>query len=240
MQLIAPDILAEARGLSYPFTAIGIVLGALMWVFGWKWHRFWIVFITTVAAGVYGLSQQQALGPKMLAAGLLLAVAAGLLALDLSRFIAFSTTGLGFWLVVHAVVPTFQEPLISFLVGGILGLLLYRWQWMFLSSAIGVLLISHCMLLLIEKISGLQFVAADWAAKNSLGLNISAIVVAVLGLAVQGQLERWRLGKEQRKKNRALAGLSEEEREHIKYMPRRSWFGLWRQRPHVYGGHRSA
>lgn len=239
MQLIAPDILAEARGLSYPFTAIGVVLGALLWVFGWRWHRFWIVFITTVAAGVYGLSQQQALGPKMLAAGLLLAVAAGLLALDLSRFIAFSTTGLGFWLLVHAVVPTFQEPLISFLVGGILGLLLYRWQWMLLSSAIGVLLISHCVLLVVEKISGLQFAAADWAGKNAVGLNIAAVVAALLGLAVQGQLERWRLGKEQRKKNRALAGLSEEEREHIKHMPRRR-FGLWTPRPAPpYRGHRA-
>src|SRR5438876_252431 len=205
MQLIAADILAEARGLSYPFTAIGIVLGALLWVFGWRWHRFWIVFITTVAAGVYGLSQQQALGPRMLAAGLLLAVAAGLLALDLSRFVSFSTSGLAFWLVVHAVVPTFQEPLISFLVGGILGLLLYRWQWMLLSSTIGILLIAHCALLSIEKISGLQFVAADWAAKNALGLNIGAVVAALLGLAVQGQLERWRAGKEQRKKTRALA-----------------------------------
>ena len=239
MQLIAPDILAEARGLSYPFTAIGIVLGALLWAFGWKWHRFWIVFITTVAAGVYGLSQQQALGPRMLAAGLLLAVSAGLLALDLSRFISFSTSGLGFWLVIHAVVPTFQEPLISFLVGGILGLLLYRWQWMFLSSSIGIILIAHCVLLLIEKISGLQFAAADWAAKNALGLNIGAIVVALSGLAVQGQLERWRLGKEQRKKNRALAGLSEEERDHIKHMPQRRWFGLWAPRPPAFRGHRA-
>jgi len=239
MQLIAPDILAEARGLSYPFTAIGIVLGALLWVFGWRWHRFWIVFITTVAAGVYGLSQQPALGPRMLAAGLLLAVAAGLLALDLSRFVSFTTTGLGFWLLVHAVVPTFQEPLISFLVGGILGLLLYRWQWMLLSSAIGILLISHCVLLLVEKISGLQFAAADWAGKNALGMNIAAIIVSLLGLVVQGQLERWRLGKEQRKKNRALAGLSEQEREHIKYMPRKRWFGLWTQRPYPHTGHRA-
>jgi hypothetical protein len=238
MQLVAADILAEARGLSYPFTAVGIILGALLWVFGWRWHRFWIVFITTVAAGVYGLSQQQSLGPRMLAAGLLLAVAAGLLALDLSRFVSFCTTGLACWLVVHAIVPTFQEPLISFLVGGIIGLLLYRWQWMFLSSAIGILLIAHCVLLSVEKASGLQFAAADWATKNAIGLNIGAIIVALLGLAVQGQLERFRAGKELRKKNRALAGLSEEERDHIKRMPRRKWFGLWPQQPHAHRGHR--
>ena len=224
MQLIAPDILTEARGLSYPFSALGIVLGALLWAFGWRWHRFWIVFLTTVAAGIYGLSQQQALGPRMLAAGLLLAVSAGLLALDLSRFVAFSSSGLGCWLVVHAIVPTFQEPLICFLVGGVIGLLLYRWQWMLLSSTIGILLVAHCTLLLIEKISNLQFAAPDWATKNALGLNIGAIAVALLGLVAQGQLERWRLGKEERKKDRALGDLSEDEREHIKRMPRKSWF----------------
>src|SRR5262245_15779385 len=128
MQLIAPDILAEASGLSIPFAVAGIVLGILLWSLGWHWHRFWIVVATTVAAGLYGLNSHQTIGPRMLAAGLLLAVAAGMLAVDLSRFLAFAAGGLGAWLIVHRILPALQEPLICLLCGGLLGLLLYRLQ----------------------------------------------------------------------------------------------------------------
>src|SRR5689334_12667394 len=136
MQLIAADVLAEARGLSWPVSAFGITVALLLWVFGWRWHRFWIVFFATVAAGLAGLSMQEAVGPRMLAAGLLFAVAAGLLAIDLSRLVAFGAGGLTCWFSVHAIVPTFQEPLICFLAGGILGVFTYRLQWMLLSSFI--------------------------------------------------------------------------------------------------------
>ena len=55
MQLVAPDILADACGLSVGLIIIGIILGLALWLFGWSCHRFWIVLITTVLAGIYGL-----------------------------------------------------------------------------------------------------------------------------------------------------------------------------------------
>ena len=115
-----------------------------------------------MAAGLAGLTMQQAIGPRMLGAGLLFAVAAGLLAIDLSRLVAFAAGGLTCWFSVHVIVPTFQEPLICFLAGGILGVFTYRLQWMLLSSFVGILLLAHCVLLLIEKSSRLQFSAAEW------------------------------------------------------------------------------
>jgi len=37
---------------------------------------------------------------------------------------------------------------------------------MLLSSWLGIVLIVHCFLLFMKKASSLQFVAAEWAAKN--------------------------------------------------------------------------
>src|SRR5262249_20319097 len=112
MQLIAADVLSDANGLSIPFCVAGIILGLSLWSLGWHWHRFWIVVATTVAAGLYGLSSHQSIGPRMLAAGLLLAISAGILAVDMSRFLAFAAGGLSCWLIVHKILPTLQEPLL--------------------------------------------------------------------------------------------------------------------------------
>ena len=162
----------------------------------------------------------------MLGAGLLLAIAAGLLAIDLSRLVAFAVGGGVCWLSVHTIVPTFQQPLICFLIGGILGILTYRLQWMLLSSLAGTLMLVYCVLLLIEKLTQLEFSAADWAQANALGLNIGAILFGLFGLVVQGQVERRRESREWRKRETALATLSEAEREHIKRLPKRGLFGV--------------
>ena len=65
------------------------------------------------------------------------------------------------------------------------------------------------------------------AQANALGLNIGAIILGFLGIAVQGQLERWRETRYWRQRENALAALSEAERTHIQRMPRRSWLGLF-------------
>ncbi len=220
MHLIAPDVLTEANGLSIPFSVAGIVLAILLWVLGWHWHRFWIVAASTVAAGLYGLSAHQAISPRMLAAGVLLAVAAGMLAVDLSRLLAFSAGGLGAWLIVHRILPAFQEPLICIMCGGILGIFLYRLQLMLLFSFVGTLLFAHSVLLLIEKLSS-KFVAADWANVNFLSLNIGVGVVTLVGLVIQGRIARWQDEKEQRAAARAWSLLSNEEKQALQTLPKR-------------------
>ena len=50
MHLIAPDILSEARGLSPALSGVGALVGLLLWLFGWRWHRFWVVAAVTLAA----------------------------------------------------------------------------------------------------------------------------------------------------------------------------------------------
>ena len=89
MQFVHPDILAEARGLSIGATGFALLVGLLLWGLGWRWHRFWIVFGVTLTAGLVGLNAGQTVGGQVLAVGILLAVAAGMMALEIARVLAF-------------------------------------------------------------------------------------------------------------------------------------------------------
>lgn len=219
MELIATDILAEARGLSWPLSVIGASVGVLLWLFGWRWHRFWVVFITTSTAGLMGLSGHAVVGPRMLAAGILLAVAAGMMAMDLSRFFAFGTAGITLWAISQHVLPDFREPLIVFLIGGIVGTLLYRLQVRLLTSFAGTCIAAHSILLIVEAVTEQRFEPSVWAGEHALGLNIAVVVVSLLGLAVQGQWETWLDGAASRKRSRLMRYLSDAERERLKHAP---------------------
>ena len=54
MQIVAADILEQARGLSVGVCAAGFALGFLLWVFGWRLHRFWMVLFVTLGYGAIG------------------------------------------------------------------------------------------------------------------------------------------------------------------------------------------
>src|SRR5260370_1371229 len=71
MQLLAPDILSEARELSLPLVLTGLGVGLMIWLLGWQAHRFWLVLVTTVGAGVFGLYSGPANGTQPLVAGVL-------------------------------------------------------------------------------------------------------------------------------------------------------------------------
>src|SRR5437870_5200884 len=183
MQLIAPDILAEARGLTGAMTGTICVLGFALWLFGWRWHRFWIVAGITLTAGLIGLNAGRTSGTQVMAVGILLAVAAGLLALELARLLAFVAGGCGAWLAVQWVLPQAQELWAVFLCGGLFGLLLYRLWTMFLTSLIGALFAGHAGLLLAEQFFYLDTVA--WAARNVAALNGVVVGLVVLGILLQ-------------------------------------------------------
>src|SRR5208283_3416908 len=107
----------------------GVIVGLALWTLGWRNHRFWVVLVTTVGAGTYGLSEGPALHAHPLVAAVLLAVAAGMLALSLVRLVAFAAGGFCGLVVAQALAPTWDQPLIAFLGGGFLGHLLFR-IWM--------------------------------------------------------------------------------------------------------------
>ncbi len=201
MQLLVPAILEDARGLSVGITATVLVLGFFIWLFGWWGHRFWIVLAATVGAGLMGLYGAPAIHSQPLVAGLLLAVAAGALALALVRFVAFAAGGLAAWVVVHALVPIWNEPLISMLAGGLIGLLLFRIWTMALTSFAGTLFMAYAGLCLAHKLGNVDIVAL--AEKRRILLNFACGGLALLGLTGQLLLGRRRRGGKSAKKSRS-------------------------------------
>ena len=183
MHLIAPDVLAEARGMSGAMAGTACVLGIALWLFGWRWHRFWVVAGVTLGAGLIGLNAGKTSGGQVMAVGILLAVAAGMMALELAKVLAFVAGGIGAWLAVQWVLPQAQELWAVFLSGGLFGLLLYRLWTMLLTSLMGALISGHAALLLLE--GPLAFDAVAWSGAHLVALNGVIVALVVLGIVVQ-------------------------------------------------------
>jgi hypothetical protein len=193
MHLIDAEILADARGLSLGLCLTGIVLGLALWLLGWWGHRFWVVLGMTVLGGVYGLYEAQLLRSHPLVAGVLLALAAGLLALSLVRLLAFAAGGAAALLLVQSLIPTWDQPLVSFIAGGLLGVLLFRLLLMTLTSLLGTVLTAYSCLCLADGLGTLNAVA--WSQSQAVLLNWVCGLSAGLGVVVQVLLERWGKGK---------------------------------------------
>jgi hypothetical protein len=183
MQLIHPDILAEAKGLSIGAAGFATLVGVLLWGLGWRWHRFWIVFGITLTAGLIGLNAGQAVGGQVLAVGILLALAAGMMALEIARILAFLAGGVAAWIAVQTVLPAAREMWAVFLCGGLLGLLLYRLWTMLLTSTIGALFTVYGVVMMIEITTRADVIS--YAKKNAASLNLTVAILAGLGVVLQ-------------------------------------------------------
>jgi hypothetical protein len=214
MYLIAPDLLAEARGLSPALSGVGVLLGGLIWACGWRWHRFWVVVAVTLVGGLVGLQTGRSSGGHILAMGVLLALSAGLLALELARVFAFLAAGSGVWMAASAIFPKGQELWVAFLIGGLLGVLLYRFWTMLLTSFVGVVLGWHSTLCLVERL--ISFDAVGFAEANAAVLNGAGLAVTALGLVTQSWIERLYLRRQKRLKQVKEERIRKEEREKIK------------------------
>ena len=54
MQLVAPEILADGKGMSLAASGAGLALGGFVWLLGGWSHRFWLVLLTTLLLGEHG------------------------------------------------------------------------------------------------------------------------------------------------------------------------------------------
>lgn len=190
MHVLAPDILEEASGLTPGLTMAGCAVGFLLWLLGWWGHRFWIVLAITAVAGVWGLRSAPALGAQPLVAGLLVAAAAGLLALAVVRVVAFAAGGTATALAVHAFIPQWDEPLLCFLAGGLVALLLVRLWTMALTSGMGTVLLAYSGLALAGRLGKVNVV--ELADKYPLPLDAACAGVALIGIVVQFLISRRR------------------------------------------------
>ena len=225
MQVLAPDLLADGRELSVAVTGSGLGLGLLLWLLGWRAHRFWVVLCATFAGGVAGLVSSPDYDVQPLVAGLLAAVAAGVLALALVRVLAFAAGSLAACLLVHALAPAWDQPLVSMLVGGLAGVYFFRFGMMTLTSTFGTLLVGYCALCLLDRLGTLDVV--PWANGNAVLLNWLCACGIVMGVLTQFLLERRRIHK-QKAKEEAARQKAAEEAEKKKQKPpppvKKSWF----------------
>lgn len=190
MQLVAPDILEEARLLSPLLSGSGLLVGFLLWSLGGRTHRFWLAMSVTLTAGLLGLTLGRDYGMQPLVAGLLLAVSAGALALSLVRILLFAAGGLAALGLIHFLSPSWDEPIAVFLVGGLIGVFLYRFWIIAFSSLIGTLLLAYGALSLLDRLHMVDSVA--WTRKNGPLLNWGCAALIVAGILVQFLLERRR------------------------------------------------
>jgi hypothetical protein len=189
MYLVAPDILADACALSLGLMLLTVPPGLMLWLLGWRSHRFWVVLLATVLAGLYGLHAGPSLQAPPLVIAVLLALSAGVLALALVRLLAFAAGGLAGVLLVHALYPSLNQPLISFLVSGLLCLWLFRLCMMALTSLLGALLLSSAALMLLHYHALLD--APAWSEASASLLNWIILLLGALGLLLQFSLERY-------------------------------------------------
>jgi hypothetical protein len=215
MHLIAPDVLAEAQGLSPILSGIGVCLGLLIWLCGWRWHRVWVVLAVTVAGALVGLQTGRTSGGHLLGMSVLLGLSAGLLAVELARVFAFLAAGMAVWMAASALFPGGRELWVAFLVGGLIGALLYRFWTMLLTSFAGVLIAWHSLLCLAEHLVYLD--AVGFAEAHATALNGAGLAATALGVVAQSWLERWYLRHKQRRKAQQEERIREEERERMKF-----------------------
>ena len=204
MNLIATDILAELCGLSLGLILALLPIGAVLILFGWWSHRFWIVLTTTVTAGIFGLLEATTWRAQPIVVGVLLAIAAGVLALALVRVITFAAGGLVTVYLAHFAFPTLQQHVIVFLVGGLICLLIFRWYFMALTALAGSIVLAHGLLALLHYHESLDAVA--WADENLVLLNVLCGLTAAFGFAFQFLFDRWRRRREERDQEGDLIG----------------------------------
>jgi hypothetical protein len=195
MQFVAPDILEEACSLSPFLSGAGLALGLFLWSLGGRTHRFWLAMTVTLTAGLLGLALGKQYGMQPLVAGLLLAVSAGALALSLVRLLLFAAGGLAALGLIHTIAPGWDEPIAVFLVGGLVGVLLYRFWIITFSSLIGALLMTYSALALLDRLHMVKSI--EWTMKNGPLLNWGCASLIVLGVLVQFLVERRRQRKAQ-------------------------------------------
>jgi hypothetical protein len=193
--IVATDILADLCGLSLGLLIALIPIGLMLTLYGWWSHRFWIVLATTVLAGVVGLLEATAWQAQPIVVAILLAVAAGVLALAVVRVITFAAGGLVGVYLAHLAFPSWQQPVLCFLIAGLVSLLLFRWFFMALTSFAGAAILAYGTLALMHYHETLDAVA--WAGNNATLLSILCGVGTLVGFAFQFTMERRRARRSQ-------------------------------------------
>jgi len=210
MTLVIPDILSEVLRLSFGAQIIGLALGLGLWLTGWMRRNFWVAFAVTTSFGLYGLHLGRTTGAHPLVTALLLGISAGILAAELGRLIAFVTGGLAVAVLLQMFVPNFPEPLLAYLAGGLLCVLLYKTWLLAVFGFAGSMLVVYCGLPLVSKFLGIN--PMQLASQKSILLNGVVLGGTALGMYLQSHFENRLATAGDRSKSKAMKYFSDKEK----------------------------
>jgi hypothetical protein len=181
--------------------ALGIIvaIGAAIALTGWRWHRFWLTITVSLISGLIGIRQAPVWGiGQPIMAGVLLATAAGCLALSLARVGLFLAYGLAIWYAMKRFAPPYAIPAICICAGGLFSVLFYRFCVVLLTSAFGSLLLCYGGLAFLQQKN--IFSVSPWIGEQP--IIASAIWGGITFFTLSLQLYFWRRAKERLKKAR--------------------------------------
>lgn len=204
--------LGVLANLSWPLCVSLFALGLVLFLLGGYGHRFWLVLGTTLVAGVIGLQYGESFGMQRLVAGLLLGVSAGALALALVRIGIFLGVGALAWYLAVKLAPGLNEQLACFLAGGLVGVLLFRFWIMVLTSLFGTVLMTYSGLILLGQFAGVDVVSLT--KNNGPLFNWGILGTAVLGLVFQSLLIRGGSGDGEKREKKHKKKSKERDKHH--------------------------
>lgn len=189
MQLLSPDVLADVLELPAAALLVMVGLGLALALTGWRWHRFWLTISVSMISGVVGLRQATAWGIEQpVLAGVLLAAAAGCLALSLARVGLFLAYGLVTWYAMKRMAPPYAIPAICICLGGLFSVLFYRFCVVLLTSVVGSLLLAYGGMAYAQQLN--WFPMLNWLKDQPLAAH--AGFAGLSGFTLFLQLYFWR------------------------------------------------
>jgi hypothetical protein len=210
VQLIAPEIVAEVGRLSRSGVFAGFALGLAIWATGWMRRTFWVSLAVTVGFGLFGLQIGREAGTHPLVTALLLGISAGALAVELGRLIAFVSGGLATAITIQTFVPSFPEPLLAYLAGGLACVVMYKVWMLAVFGFVGSMTLAYTGLVLAAMFLRLDVMTLT---KTKAPIVTGAVLVAtLLSMVFQSRFEVWWQTREERNKEKALELFNAQER----------------------------
>jgi hypothetical protein len=183
------DLLEDVRRLSPGLLFVALLVGVLLWGFGGRLYRFWVILLATLLGGAAGLEMGPSLGLQRLVAAALFGATAGALALSLFDVVVFLLGGAAATLLVLQIGTGQTDPLPFFLAGGLAFLLLRSLFLVVFTAGIGTALIGAGVVGLLE--SKLETGSAGWPeAHHDMVAGIGA-VMCLLGCVAQWLTRKW-------------------------------------------------
>jgi hypothetical protein len=187
--MINVEVLQAARGMSVAMLSTWLALGLAVWLFGWRWHRFWITSAAVIAAAAitWQCGNIWTQTPPVIAV-IVVALAAAVVAVELARLVVFVLGGAILLYLTSQHLPEFHDTWLAFPLGGLVAVLLFRLGWIIITSLLGTLIATHAILLLVEPIA--TFDSVQWSRDNSLSIHIGMCIWIIVGITGQIWMNR--------------------------------------------------